>query len=237
MDAAITLTRARTNDPATNVQRAISDIARGKAVVVVDDENRENEGDLIFAAELATTALVAFTVRHTSGYLCVALPEDRCDRLHLLPMYPTSGNPFGTAFAVTVDAADGVSTGISARDRAHTIRLLADPDATPHDFTRPGHMVPLRARPGGVLRRPGHTEAAVDLARLAGLQPAAGLAGIVSRTDDRYMAHGEELRMFAAEHDLTLITVADLIAYRRRFETQVDVPSTVGCGCRTRSAS
>jgi 3,4-dihydroxy 2-butanone 4-phosphate synthase/GTP cyclohydrolase II len=197
-------------------------------VVVLDDENRENEGDLVFAAEMATTALVAFTVRHTSGYLCVALPEDRCDKLHLIPMYPTSGDPFGTAFAVTVDAAEGVSTGISARDRAHTIRLLADPDATHRHFTRPGHMVPLRARPGGVLRRPGHTEAAVDLARLAGMQPVGALCGIVSARDGRAMAHGQELRKFASEHSLTLISVGDLIAYRRRFDTQ---PDAVRCGC------
>ena len=205
-----------------SVERAITDIKAGKAVVVIDDEDRENEGDLIFAAELATPELVAFMVRYTSGYICVPMTEAEADRLDLPPMYRINQDRRGTAYAVTVDAREGVSTGISAGDRAHTIRLLADPAATAVDFTRPGHVVPLRAKDGGVLRRPGHTEAAVDLARLAGLQPAGVLCEIVSEKDPAGMARAEELRVFADEHDLALISIADLIAYRRRFEKLVE---------------
>jgi 3,4-dihydroxy 2-butanone 4-phosphate synthase / GTP cyclohydrolase II len=203
------------------IDRAIADIADGRAVIVVDDEARENEGDLIFAAEKATPELLAFMVRYTSGYVCVPLTQEDCDRLDLPPMYHTNQDRRGTAYAVTVDARDGVSTGISAKDRAHTIRLLADADSKPSDFTRPGHVVPLRAKEGGVLRRPGHTEAAVDLARMAGLRPAGVLCEIVSQKDDGDMARREELDIFAAEHDLALISIEDLIKYRRRYEKQV----------------
>ncbi|SDC15911.1 bifunctional 3,4-dihydroxy-2-butanone-4-phosphate synthase/GTP cyclohydrolase II [Actinokineospora iranica] len=203
------------------IERAIADIAAGKAVVVVDDEDRENEGDLIFAAEKATPELLAFMVRYTSGYVCVPLPESVCDRLDLPPMFHTNQDARGTAYTVTVDAREGVSTGISAADRAHTIRLLADEASTAKDFNRPGHVVPLRAKEGGVLRRPGHTEAAVDLARMAGLGPAGVLCEIVSQKDEGDMARYDELQVFAAEHDLALITIADLIAYRRRTEKQV----------------
>ncbi|MGO1048719.1 bifunctional 3,4-dihydroxy-2-butanone-4-phosphate synthase/GTP cyclohydrolase II [Crossiella sp. CA198] len=203
------------------IEAAIADIAAGRPVIVVDDESRENEGDLIFAAEKATPELIAFTVRYTSGYICVPLPESDCDRLDLPPMYHTNQDARGTAYTVTVDARAGVSTGISAADRAHTIRLLADADSTAADFNRPGHVVPLRAKEGGVLRRPGHTEAAVDLARLAGLRPAGVLCEVVSQKDDGDMARRDELEVFAAEHDLKLISIADLIAYRRRFEKQV----------------
>ena len=203
------------------IERAVAELKAGKAVVVVDDEDRENEGDLIFAAEMATPELVSFMVRYTSGYICVALTEGECDRLDLPPMHHTNTDGFRTAFTVTVDAKAGVSTGISAADRAHTIRLLADPAAGPADLVRPGHVLPLRAREGGVLRRPGHTEAAVDLARLAGLSPAGALCEIVSQKDDADMARGDELAVFAADHELTLITIADLIAYRRRFEKHV----------------
>jgi 3,4-dihydroxy 2-butanone 4-phosphate synthase/GTP cyclohydrolase II len=204
------------------VERALTDIAAGKAVVVVDDEDRENEGDLIFAAERATPELVSFMVRYTSGYICVALTEGDCDRLDLPPMYHSNGDAFRTAFTVTVDAKAGVTTGISATDRAHTIRLLADVGAGAQDFVRPGHVLPLRAKEGGVLRRPGHTEAATDLARLAGLQPAGALCEIVSQKNEGDMARADELRVFADDHDLTLVTIADLIAYRRRFERQVE---------------
>jgi 3,4-dihydroxy 2-butanone 4-phosphate synthase / GTP cyclohydrolase II len=204
-----------------SIERAVADLAAGKAIVVVDDEDRENEGDLIFAAEMATPELVSFMVRYTSGYICVPLTESECDRLDLPPMHHTNSDSFRTAFTVTVDAKVGVSTGISAADRAHTIRLLADPSTGAGDLVRPGHILPLRAREGGVLRRAGHTEAAVDLARLAGLRPAGVLCEIVSQKDVGDMARGEELRVFAEEHDLTLITIADLIAYRRRFEKHV----------------
>src|SRR5215468_6762478 len=164
-----------------SIEQAVADIAAGRAVIVVDDEDRENEGDLIFAAERATPDMVAFMVRHTSGYICVPLTADECDRLELPPMYHTNQDRRGTAYAVTVDAREGVTTGISASDRARTIRMLADPDAHAADFSRPGHVVPLRAKDGGVLRRPGHTEAAVDLAVLAGLQPAGAICEIVSQ--------------------------------------------------------
>ncbi|HEY3693049.1 MAG TPA: bifunctional 3,4-dihydroxy-2-butanone-4-phosphate synthase/GTP cyclohydrolase II [Pseudonocardiaceae bacterium] len=204
------------------IDRAIADVASGRPVIVVDDEERENEGDLIFAAARATPELLAFTVRYTSGYVCVALTGDDCDRLDLPPMFHTNQDKRGTAYTVTVDAREGVTTGISAADRAHTIRLLADPDSKSVDFARPGHVVPLRAKEGGVLRRPGHTEASVDLARLAGLPPAGVLCEIVSSKDDGEMARRDELEVFAAEHDLALITIADLIAYRRRFEKQVE---------------
>jgi 3,4-dihydroxy 2-butanone 4-phosphate synthase/GTP cyclohydrolase II len=204
------------------IDRAIADIAAGRPVVVVDDEDRENEGDLIFAAEKATPELLAFMVRYTSGYVCVSLTEEDCARLDLPPMYHTNQDQRGTAYTVTVDAADGITTGISAADRSHTIRVLADPKATAADLRRPGHVVPLRAKEGGVLRRPGHTEAAVDLARLAGLAPVGVLCEIVSQKDEGDMARRDELEVFAADHDLRVISIADLIAYRRRNEKQVE---------------
>jgi 3,4-dihydroxy 2-butanone 4-phosphate synthase/GTP cyclohydrolase II len=203
------------------IERAVADIAAGKAVVVVDDEDRENEGDLIFAAEKATPELVAFMVRYTSGYLCVPLAGEDCDRLGLPPMYTTNQDKHGTAYTVTVDAREGIGTGISAADRAATMRLLADPASTASDFTRPGHVVPLRAKEGGVLRRPGHTEAAVDLARMADLAPAGVICEIVSQKDEGHMAQTDELRVFADEHNLALISIADLIAWRRRHEKHV----------------
>ncbi len=205
-----------------SVERAVEEIRAGRPVVVVDDEDRENEGDVIFAAELATPELVAFMVRYTSGYICVPLPEADCDRLDLPPMVHSNQDKRGTAYTVTVDAREGVSTGISATDRARTIRLLAAPDASAADFTRPGHVVPLRAREGGVLRRTGHTEAAVDLARLAGLRPAGVICELVSQRDPGDMARLDECRAFAAEHGLAIISIADLVAYRRRTERQVD---------------
>jgi 3,4-dihydroxy 2-butanone 4-phosphate synthase/GTP cyclohydrolase II len=201
------------------IEEAIKEIAAGRAVVVTDDANRENEGDLIFAAEKATPELLAFMVRHTSGFICAPLTDEDADRLELPPMYVTNQDRRGTAYTVTVDARDGVSTGICAADRAHTIRLLADPATSPADLARPGHVVPLRAKAGGVLRRPGHTEAAVDLARLAGLRPAGVLCELVN--DDGTMKRGEDLARFCAEYDLAMITIADLVAYRRRTEKQV----------------
>lgn len=205
-----------------SIDRAIADVAAGKAVVVVDDEDRENEGDLIFAAELATPELVAFMVRHTSGYICVSLTESDASRLGLPPMVEANQDRRGTAYAVTVDAREGVSTGISATDRATTIRLLAGALTTADQLSRPGHVVPLRARAGGVLRRPGHTEAAVDLAVLAGLRPAGVLCELVSQRDPVGMAQLPELREFADEHGLAVISIADLIAYRRQREKLVE---------------
>ncbi|MDY7083541.1 MAG: bifunctional 3,4-dihydroxy-2-butanone-4-phosphate synthase/GTP cyclohydrolase II [Actinomycetota bacterium] len=202
------------------VERAIADIAAGRAVIVVDNEDRENEGDLIFAAEKATPELVAFMVRYTSGYICVPITEEEADRLDLPPMFHTNQDARGTAYAVTVDAREGVTTGISAADRARTIRLLASAETKPSDLSRPGHVVPLRAKPGGVLRRAGHTEAAIDLAGLAGLRPAGVLCEMVN--DDGTMQRRPDLEKFAIEHDLTLISITELIAYRRHRETQVE---------------
>lgn len=202
-----------------SIEQAILDIKAGKAIVVVDDEDRENEGDLVFAAELATPELLAFTIRYSSGVVCVPITEAEADRLDLPPMYHTNQDRKQTAYTVSVDAREGLTTGISAAERAHTIRLLGTPDTAADDLSRPGHVFPLRAREGGVLRRPGHTEAAVDLARMAGLHPAGVVCEIVN--DDGSMARLPELEIFAAEHELTLITIADLIAYRRHYEKQV----------------
>jgi 3,4-dihydroxy 2-butanone 4-phosphate synthase / GTP cyclohydrolase II len=203
------------------VADAVAAIAAGRPVVVVDDEHRENEGDLIFAAELATPELMGFTIRHTSGFVCAPLPAEECDRLDLPPMATTNQDPRGTAYTVTVDARTGVTTGISAADRARTVRLLADPLTAPGDLTRPGHVVPLRARPGGVLERPGHTEAAVDLCRLAGLRPAGVLCELVN--DDGSMMRMPQLTAFAAEHGLVLLRIDELVAARRRLTADAGV--------------
>jgi 3,4-dihydroxy 2-butanone 4-phosphate synthase/GTP cyclohydrolase II len=219
--ASVAADRIKTAAGFDTVEFAVSQIAAGRAVVVVDDEDRENEGDLIFAAELATPELVAFTVRHSSGLICVPMTGEECDRLGLPPMLRVNQDRKGTAFTVSVDAKDGVSTGISASDRARTMRVLADPATTADDLTRPGHLLPLRAREGGVLVRPGHTEAAVDLATLAGLRPVAGICEVVSSTSVGEMARLPELKAFAEEFGLALISIADLIAYRRVREVQV----------------
>ncbi|WP_372728170.1 bifunctional 3,4-dihydroxy-2-butanone-4-phosphate synthase/GTP cyclohydrolase II [Nocardioides sp.] len=203
-----------------SVERAIADIAAGKAVVVVDDEDRENEGDIIFAAAKATPELMAFTIRHSSGVICVPMPADMLDRLEIPLMTPHNKDKLRTAYTISVDARDGVSTGISAADRAHTARVLADSATEPWEITRPGHVFPLRYREGGVLVRRGHTEAAVDLARLAGLTPAGVLVEVVN--DDGTMKRAPELRAFADEHDLAMISIEDLVRYRRRHEVLVE---------------
>jgi 3,4-dihydroxy 2-butanone 4-phosphate synthase / GTP cyclohydrolase II len=202
-----------------DVDRAIKDIAEGRPVIVVDDANRENEGDIILAAAKATPDLLAFMIRYTSGVICVPLPGAELDRLHLPLMTSQNTERMRTAFTLSVDARDRVSTGISAADRATTIARLVDPDTTAQDLVRPGHVFPLRYAEGGVLRRPGHTEAAVDLARLAGLPEAGVLAEVVN--DDGTMARLPELREFAATHDLALISIEQLIEYRRRTERQL----------------
>src|SRR5216684_7919190 len=201
------------------VDRAIADIAAGRAVVVVDDADRENEGDIIFAASKATPALLAFTIRHTSGVICVPMLGEELDRLQLPLMTAQNNERMRTAFTVSVDARDGVTTGISAADRARTVRTLVDSATEPYELVRPGHIFPLRYAEGGVLRRPGHTEAAVDLARLAGLTPAGVLAEVVN--DDGTMARLPALRAFADEHGLVLISIAQLIEYRRHTEQMV----------------
>jgi len=202
-----------------DVDRAVKDIAAGRPVLVVDDENRENEGDIIFAASLATPELLAFMIRYTSGVICVPMREAELDRLQLPQMTAHNTEHHRTAFTLSVDARNGISTGISAADRAATISKLVDPATTAADLVRPGHVFPLRYAEGGVLRRAGHTEAAVDLARLAGLPEAGVLAEVVN--DDGTMARLPELRVFANTHDLALISIEQLIEYRRRNERQL----------------
>lgn len=203
----------------SHIEAAIAAVARGEIVIVVDDEDRENEGDLIMAAEKITAEAMGFMVRHTSGVICMPMLGERLDALQIPLMVIDNTEAQRTAFTVSVDAADGVSTGISAADRAQTVRTLVNPLARPNDVVRPGHIFPLRYREGGVLKRAGHTEAGVDLARLAGLEPAGVLAEVVN--DDGTMARMPQLEKFAAEHSLHLITIADLIRYRRHSEKLV----------------
>ena len=208
------------NNKFDRIESVISAIRQGKMVVVVDDASRENEGDLILAAEKATPKNISFMVRYTSGVICVPMLGGDLDRLELPLMTQQNMERMRTAYTISVDAARGVSTGISAADRAHTIRLLADPQTQHGDLVRPGHIFPLRYREGGVLRRAGHTEAAIDLARLAGLRPAGVLAEIVN--DDGSMSRLPELLKFAKKHKLKICSVADLIEYRRTREKLVE---------------
>ena len=196
------------------IEQAIEDIREGKFVIVVDDEDRENEGDFIIAAEKITPEKVNFMLQHGRGVLCVPLPETRCAELDLVHQVLNNTSMLGTPFTVTVDKLEGCTTGVSAEDRAATIRALADPDAKPQDFGRPGHINPLYAQERGVLKRAGHTEAAVDLARLAGLQPVAALIEIMN--EDGTMARMPQLEKVAAEYRLSLISIKDLIAYRMK---------------------
>jgi 3,4-dihydroxy 2-butanone 4-phosphate synthase/GTP cyclohydrolase II len=205
--------------PFTEIENAIAAVGRGELVVVVDDADRENEGDLIMAAEMVTAETMAFMIRHTSGVICLPTEGERLDKLQLPLMVAHNTEVQRTAFTISVDAVHGTTTGISAADRATTVHTLIDPATRPEDLARPGHIFPLRYREGGVLKRAGHTEAAVDLARLAGLQPAGVLAEVVN--DDGTMARLPELERFAAEHGLQLISIADLIRYRRHREKLV----------------
>ncbi|MFM0362329.1 bifunctional 3,4-dihydroxy-2-butanone-4-phosphate synthase/GTP cyclohydrolase II [Paraburkholderia sediminicola] len=203
-----------------SIETAIDAIAAGRMVVVVDDENRENEGDLIMAAQVATEADIAFMVRYTSGVLCISLPGERLDALSLPLMVANNSDSMSTAFTVSTDYRIGTTTGISAADRAATVKALVDENADAAEFSRPGHVFPLRAVRGGVLRRPGHTEAGVDLTRLAGMAPGGLLAEIVN--DDGTMARLPQLMAFARTHSLPIITIKDLIAYRRKHERIVE---------------
>jgi 3,4-dihydroxy 2-butanone 4-phosphate synthase/GTP cyclohydrolase II len=206
-----------------SIADAIAEIRAGRVVIVVDDEDRENEGDFILAAAQATPEAINFLAKHGRGLICAPTTGERLDELGLGPMVADNTAPLGTAFSVSVDYRPGMSTGISAEDRARTVRALADPAARPSDFARPGHIFPLRAEAGGVLRRAGHTEATVDLARLAGLYPAGVLCEIMD--DDGQMARGPRLMRMAQEFDLKIITIRDLIAHRRR--TEILVQKTV----------
>jgi len=230
--SAIDAEMARLDVPLDDVTRAIEDIAAGRPVVVVDDANRENEGDIIIAATKATPELLAFMIRYTSGVICAPMTGEDLDRLHLPLMTSQNTEHMRTAFTVTVDARDGVTTGISAADRAATIARLTDPAAQAADFVRPGHIFPLRYAEGGVLTRQGHTEAAVDLARLAGLPPAGVLAEVVN--DDGTMMRLPKLREFANTHGLALISIEQLVDHRRRTErlvtrvAQTQIPNAHG---------
>jgi 3,4-dihydroxy 2-butanone 4-phosphate synthase/GTP cyclohydrolase II len=205
--------------PLVGIDKALEQLRAGGFVLVVDDEDRENEGDLIIAAEHMTVDSMAFMIRHTSGLICVGMTGERLDELALPQMVERGDDPRGTAFAVSVDLKAGTTTGISAADRARTARALADPSTHAADFSRPGHLFPLRARPGGVLKRAGHTEAAVDLCRMAGLRPAGVLAEVTN--DDGTMSSRAQLDRFAQEHELVLITVADIVRTRHRTESLI----------------
>ena len=216
----------RTESPFATVEEAIEEIRDGRFVVVVDDEDRENEGDLTIAAQFATPEAVNFMVTHARGLVCLCLTEERCDELGLRQMTDQNETPFGTAFTVSVEAREGVTTGISAHDRSHTIQVAVDPTSKPRDLVQPGHIFPLRARRGGVLERSGQTEAAVDLARLAGLNP----GGRRLRDHEGRRHDGPRprpRRRTARTHELKMITVADLIEYRRRHEKLVERVTSV----------
>jgi len=201
------------------VEEALKAYGEGKFVIVVDDKDRENEGDLIIAAELLTPELIAFMTRHTTGIICVALTAERLDALRLPQMVPENTEIHKTAFTISVDACNGTTTGVSAADRCATIKALIDPATKPEDLRKPGHIFPLRYREGGVLKRAGHTEAAVDLAKLTGLYPAGVICEIVN--DDGTMSRLPELQAFADKYDIPLISVAEIVKYRRRKEKLV----------------
>src|SRR2546421_4330864 len=191
------------------IEEALDDIRQGKMVIVVDDENRENEGDLTMAAQFVTPEAINFMAKEGRGLICLALTEERCDELGLDLMAAKNESAFETAFTVSIEARTGVSTGISAADRAHTIQVAIDPETSPRDLVQPGHVFPLKARPGGVLERVGQTEAAVDLARLAGLIPAGVICEIMN--DDGSMARVKDLAPYCDRHGLKMVTVADLV--------------------------
>ncbi|MHC5034741.1 MAG: 3,4-dihydroxy-2-butanone-4-phosphate synthase, partial [Planctomycetota bacterium] len=218
--------------PFSDIPSAVEDFRQGKFVIVVDDEDRENEGDIFLAAEHVTTEVVAFLLKHAGGFLCVPIGAELAAKLALPPMVDDNRSAFGTPFTVTVDARKGITTGVSAHDRARTVQTIVSDDAGPEDLVRPGHVMPLLARPGGTLVRAGHTEAAVDLARLAGVKPAAVLCEIMN--EDGTMAKLPDLEKMAEEFGLKIITIADLIRYRHRSEylvtkrVCVDLPTRYG---------
>src|SRR3954462_14886017 len=207
------------------IEEAIEEIREGRLVVVVDDEDRENEGDLTIGAQFATPEAINFMATHARGLVCLCLTEDRADELGLRPMTEHNEAPLGTAFTVSVEAREGVTTGISAADRSRTIQVAIHPDSTPRDLVQPGHVFPLRAQPGGVLERIGQTEAAVDLARLAGLNPSGVVCEIMN--EDGTMARVADLVPYCERHGLKMITVADLVEYRRRHEKLVERGASV----------
>ena len=215
-----------------SIEEAVADIRDGRMIIIVDDEDRENEGDLVCAAEKVTPEIVNFMARHARGLICLPLTEERCDELHLTTQVADNTSYLGTAFTVSIDARRGISTGISAADRATTILVAVDPAAKPQDLARPGHIFPLRAKNGGVLVRPGQTEASVDMARIAGLYPAGVICEIMN--EDGSMSRMPQLEEFAAQHNLKMISVAELVRYRISKETLVkrivetDLPTVYG---------
>ncbi len=211
--------------PFATIEEAIEDIREGRMVVVVDDPDRENEGDLTIAAQFATPEAINFMATHARGLICLCLTEERADHLGLRPMTDHNEAPLGTAFTVSVEARQGVTTGISAADRSRTIQVAIHSDSTAHDLVQPGHVFPLRAKPGGVLERIGQTEAAVDLARLAGLDPSGVVCEIMN--DDGTMARVPDLAPYCERHGLKMVTVADLVEYRRRHEKLVERGASV----------
>ena len=219
------MTQIATQTPFATIEEALEDVRQGKFVVVVDAADRENEGDLTIAAQFATPEAVNFMATHGRGLVCLCLTEERCEELDLRQMTDRNETPFGTAFTVSIEAREGVSTGISAQDRARTIQVAIDPSKGPGDLVQPGHVFPLRARPGGVLQRAGQTEAAVDLARLAGLNPAGVVCEVMK--DDGTMARVPDFVDYCARHGLKMITVEDLIEYRRRTEKLVERMTSV----------
>jgi 3,4-dihydroxy 2-butanone 4-phosphate synthase / GTP cyclohydrolase II len=214
------VTAPATTTPFATIEEAIEDIRAGRLIVVVDDPDRENEGDLVIAAQFATPDAINFMATHARGLVCLCLSGERCDLLGLHQMTEHNETPLGTAFTVSIEAREGVTTGISAHDRSRTIQVAIHPDAKPADLVQPGHVFPLRARDGGVLERTGQTEAAVDLARLAGLTPAGVVCEVMN--DDGTMARIKDLIPYCERHGLKLITVADLVEYRRRTEKLVE---------------
>ncbi|HGW3881931.1 TPA: 3,4-dihydroxy-2-butanone-4-phosphate synthase [Proteus mirabilis] len=202
--------------PLERVERALEALRAGKGVMVLDDENRENEGDMVFVAETMTTEQMAMSIRHGSGIVCVCITEERRQQLDLPMMVENNTSHFHTAFTVTIEAAQGVTTGVSAADRLTTVRAAAADNAKPSDLNRPGHVFPLRAQPGGVLTRGGHTEASIDLATLAGFKPVAVLCELTN--DDGTMARAPEVVTFAKQHDMPVLTIEDLVVYRLREE-------------------
>jgi 3,4-dihydroxy 2-butanone 4-phosphate synthase/GTP cyclohydrolase II len=211
--------------PFATVEAAIEDIREGRMVIVVDDEDRENEGDLTIAAQFATPEAINFMATHARGLICLCVTEERADELGLRPMTDHNEAPLGTAFTVSVEAREGVTTGISAADRSRTIQVAISPESTPYDLVQPGHVFPLRAKPGGVLERIGQTEAAVDLARLAGLNPSGVVCEIMN--DDGTMARVADLVPYCERHGLKMVTVADLVEHRRRHEKLVERGASV----------
>ncbi len=206
--------------PFATIEEALEEIRAGRMVIVTDDEDRENEGDLVMAAQFATPESINFMAKEARGLVCLALTAERCDQLGLRLMTAKNEAPLETAFTVSIEAAEGVTTGISAHDRARTVQAAIDPDATPRDIVVPGHVFPLKAKDGGVLERTGHTEAAVDLARLAGVPPAGVICEVMN--EDGTMARVNDLAGYAEKHGLKMITIADLIAYRRENEKLVE---------------